>query len=540
MPVSINDRLTAKAHRDTVSAPIRGTAAKSRLPRLATLRHFVRRPHVAIGRTSVIRLLSVGVETYQDSSQHTVAFAENDASAITQAWVDIYGPECEAVTVLSAAATRGRILNELRTLAARTAPQDTLVFYFAGHGFSTGTHNLLSLNDTFISSLEDTAIRFDTVYGTLRGAGAQKLMLFIDACHSGFELKDSRGVVDMFSADELRMVDRDSDVAVSFASCNHGEESFPYPAERHGCWTYHLLRALRGEEPALLFDGEIIKAIPLQEHLASEVPALVRNIRTGTARQSPRFFGTLNQDFIVADLARLLASRAAVDDHLVAVADHVSLVGLEVGSVRQLSGFKKTHRVPDQINSATKGFVIDVGEDDIKQLRDELYDALHGTLGIKYSAMKVQDSKDGFRIISPGFDVQADLGQSPDDPGKYEIRISVDDFREPAVLRTGEFAEVFDGHIDQIEVSFNRKEDLDQIVKRLESSKFAQAFTYRRGQEITLEIEELSLRVHITPTSLTLSVTKGSLADLLELASQGLSAIAAGSVIGSLPAPASV
>jgi len=485
----------------------------------------------------MIRVLSIGVENYQDPALRRVYFAENDATEIAQAWTDLYQDECETVTVLSSQATRGRVLNELKTLAGRTDPRDTIVFYFAGHGLHTGYHNLLTLSDTFMSALEDTAISFETIYATLRDARPQKLMLFIDACHSGFELKDSRSVVQMFSADELRMIDRDSDVAVSFASCNQGEESFPYPAESHGCWTYHLLRALRGEVEGLLHDRQILKAISLQEYLASEVPALVRNIRKGTAKQSPRLFGTLNQDFIVADLAPLLASRATVDDHFISIADHVSLIGLDVGSVRNLSGFKKGHRVPDQVNSATKNFVIGIGADEIQGLQTELFEALHAKLGIKYSDMKVHSSGDGFRIICPAFDVQADLSQSADNAGQYEIRTCVDDFREPAVLMTAEFASVFGGHLDQIEVNFKKLEDLDQVVKRLESSKYKQAFTYRRGQRITLDLEEFSLSAEITQETLTLKAPKYGLAKLLALASEGLSAISAGSMISSLPIP---
>lgn len=483
----------------------------------------------------LIRLLAIGVEKYQDNAQHSVFFAENDAVEFSQAWTSIYGDECEATIILSEDATRGRVLYELNTLAAKVGPSDTIVFYFAGHGFNTGAHNLLSLNDTFLTTLEDTAVRFEAVYGKLWDVRPQKLMLFLDACHSGFELTDARGVVGTFSADELRMIDRDSNVAVSFASCSLGEESFPYPQEKHGIWTFHLLRALRGDEPGLLQDGRILKAMRLQEHLAAEVPANLRNIRKGTAVQSPRLFGSLNRDFIVADLENLIAARAKVGDHFVSIADNIALVGLEADSIKRLSGFKKNHTVPENVNSATKAFVISIGSGDLKSLQNELYESIHSKMRVRYSDMKVDESEDGFTIICPAFDVQAELAQSSENPSEYEIRTSVDSFREPGILLTKEFADVFDRHLDQIEVSFNRREDLDQIVKRVESSGLARDFTYNRGHSIEFELDTLSAT--ITRDALILEAESGGLADLLALASTAIASIAARSLVNSLPGP---
>ena len=481
----------------------------------------------------MIRLLSVGVERYKDAEFGNVRFAEHDATEFASAWRELYGDDCSVSTLLSEQATGGTVHNAITSMAAHSDPRDTVVFYFAGHGLYTGRH-LLALTDTYMNALDATAITFETIYTTLRDAHPKKLMLFIDACHSGFELGDHRKVIAKFSAADLLMIDCDSKASVSFASCRQGETSFPYRDENHGCWTYHLLRALRGQVPESLHDGQLLTAMSLQNYLASEVPALVRNLYKGTKAQHPHFFGSLNHDFVVADLGQIIAAQSGDEDFLISNAESVVLVGLETGPIRKLSGFKKGHIVPDDVNLHTQGFVQRIGKKEIRDVQARIYRGLHDKLGIKYSDMKLDESPDGFLIVCPAFDAQASLSQSSDDATQYEITTIVDSLRNPTVLRTPEFTQVFEGFVDQIEVQFKQQVDLAKVVKRLESQNFNGELDYMPDDHISLMLGDLSLEATITREILTVNASDGSLARLLAVASDGLRAISTGAAIGHL------
>ncbi|XVF49465.1 hypothetical protein PTKIN_Ptkin04bG0014800 [Pterospermum kingtungense] len=118
---------------------------------------------------------------------------ENDVYIVKKMLVELYGYSDSSILILTENQadpdkypTKSKIMNALNWLVHGCGSQDSLVFYFSGHGFRNSRHNL-ELCPSDYESGPDRTIVDDELNETIikplpQGA---KLHLIIDACNSG-------------------------------------------------------------------------------------------------------------------------------------------------------------------------------------------------------------------------------------------------------------------------------------------------------------------------------------------------------------------
>jgi hypothetical protein len=139
-----------------------------------------------------------------------------------------------------------------------------------------------------------------------------RAMFFLDACHSGaINLKSERGIVDHMDEKEVRKFFDAAEHKVLFAACKFSQKSISAPPLKHGVWTHQLLRALRGEDSKALVKRKYLTASSLQDFWAVTVPIAVRAVRSDELKQTPVMYGSLTNDFEIADLTPLIDGKKA-------------------------------------------------------------------------------------------------------------------------------------------------------------------------------------------------------------------------------------
>ncbi|MCS7289574.1 MAG: caspase family protein [Roseiflexus sp.] len=98
-------------------------------------------------------------------------------------------PEAQVTLLSNAGATRAGILAALTDLAARTTPDDTVLFFYSGHGeYSADGVYQLTTHDTRLAGrkvVAGTGISQPELLDKLRAIPARRLILLINACHAG-------------------------------------------------------------------------------------------------------------------------------------------------------------------------------------------------------------------------------------------------------------------------------------------------------------------------------------------------------------------
>lgn len=121
---------------------------------------------------------------------------------------------------------------DLRFAAPFLQPEDTLWFFFTGHGWHYRNQDYLMPADAHPDFADTTALSIDTLTQYLQNSGTERIVLVLDACHTetqqfgqGFGT-DPKGVITLFSTD-------------------FGQVSRKLDMLKHGSFTYALLDGLQ-------------------------------------------------------------------------------------------------------------------------------------------------------------------------------------------------------------------------------------------------------------------------------------------------------
>ena len=136
-------------------------------------------------------------------------------------------------------------LNWLKQVMEAYAGEAKAIFYYAGHGIpdeAQKTAYLLPV-DGYGSDVT-TGYKVDELYATLGKLPSKSVTVFLDACFSGLKrdggmLASARGVA--IKAKKSNPVGN----MVVFSAAQGDETAYPYKEQRHGMFTYYLLKKLQ-------------------------------------------------------------------------------------------------------------------------------------------------------------------------------------------------------------------------------------------------------------------------------------------------------
>lgn len=403
----------------------------------------------------------VAVENYGDKRISKVVYAENDAHAVDAALTAL---GFTTTVLLSSQATKARIESAVRRGAGALTSEDTFFFFFAGHGFSKNDKNYLKCHDTVHGDQANTSVELQAVFTAVRQSKSKRVALFLDACESGGEPDlNVRGIFSAMNDGELDDFFSDTEFYVCFAACKSDESSYSHGSVHHGIWTYHLVEALSGRAP-LAMERSIVTATTLQNYLAKQVPLTVRAVRKNPDPQTPWACGAMSKEFIVADLRPILKKQ---QEEKLAAAKEITqayLRGSKAEKITRLSGFRKGHRVPDNVSSATERFVASISAKDLDDHLDSIYRGLKNTMGYKKS--EIVNSPSGFTTEHFQYSVSIDL--DPEDTSLVRWNHCIEKMTDKDVIFSDEFAGVFKPFIDTVEFEFPTEFDVSAFIDRIE------------------------------------------------------------------------
>ena len=260
--------------------------------------------------------LVIGIGAYQNENISPLNFTRADAQGFYDLLTDpqrVGFPKQNVRLLLDGEATRTRILNSFYEWLFEevTGEKDsTVMIFFAGHGgeeldkcdrksgkkicyYLPWDANKRDLASTGISETD-----FTRLVDTLQ---SQRVVMFLDACHSGGLADGARDITLAGPKYEYSQLARGEGRAVIAAS-QREQLSWEDPQLQHGIFTYHLLEALRGKADA---NGDGFVSIrEVEAYLEKEVPRSAR--RLGKAVQEPFFATKLTRDILLTvDLARV-------------------------------------------------------------------------------------------------------------------------------------------------------------------------------------------------------------------------------------------
>ncbi|MBC8037063.1 MAG: caspase family protein [Rhizobiales bacterium] len=223
--------------------------------------------------------LLVGVSKY-DNTDLKLNYAAKDASdleVLLKAQKGVYYDDVDVKLLLNGDATEDAIEIELAKLRKKSAPEDNVIVFMAGHGLTDAAQDFYFLPtsvDLSPDMLSATAIDGDIIRKGLSKIPG-KVTLFMDACNAGAGIEGGVSKVDMSGlANSLSS----GASLVMFASSTGREVSYEGPQWENGAFTEALLSIL-GDPNAYGADGKL-SISEIDEELTTRVEILTDGKQT--------------------------------------------------------------------------------------------------------------------------------------------------------------------------------------------------------------------------------------------------------------------
>jgi len=193
--------------------------------------------------------LIVGISKFNDEKIN-LKFAAKDATDFADFLIkhENFAPD-HVLLLTDDKATRKNILESLgsKWLPRLAMPSDLVVLYFSTHGspsdIDEGGVNYLIAHDTELDNLYATGIPMQDLVHMIKGrVHSDRIVIFLDACHSGATTADGKGIVRVSNVDADAVVQGTGQLVISSSAPN--ERSWESKNDSNGVFTKHLINAL--------------------------------------------------------------------------------------------------------------------------------------------------------------------------------------------------------------------------------------------------------------------------------------------------------
>jgi hypothetical protein len=415
--------------------------------------------------------LIIAVENYHDKKNlNKVLFAKNDAEEFIESLVKLGCDREKLIYLPDNLATKTTIDEKIREISKYASPTDTIIFFYAGHGFYHNSKNLISCVDTSLKSLDTTTVDINSILATFDNSKSSKVIAFLDCCHSGIEFSEvERSPVSNFSTDDLKYEYINAEHLTVFASCKSDEKSQADTERKHGVWSYFLIQALSGKAKDI-YDSEILFSDKLQKYLAENTPQRVRKITTEKKNQTPVKFGKeTTEKFIVADLSKILDEKEIKESAEDIKFEKATILTVDDGYVKNLPGFKPSHKAPKEISRYHDNWIKSISKELIEEELNDIAKELK--LRLKYKRKDIEEPiiDDGAGQLSTvDFDYVINISQSQESADEYIIVRSIENFKNSDILNNPDFNELFKNTFDELELLINKKLNVENVIDKIE------------------------------------------------------------------------
>lgn len=245
--------------------------------------------------------LVIGVSKYENlDPAENLRFPESDAQGVYRVLISKEAgalPSENVHLLIGSAATRDRIRQELTGwLPSVVRPEDTVVVFFAGHGFSIGGRGYFAPWDVVPDRLAETGYPMAEFGRSIQALKARNKVLLVDACRSA---KVMRGRDDTVAPEEVNSeIGKMPSSFLTFVAAREQERSYEDPSLGNGAglFSYFVIRGLEGAADQGPCDG-VVTADELIEYVRTEVRQYARE---RGREQTPTDYGDFDPNIVLS------------------------------------------------------------------------------------------------------------------------------------------------------------------------------------------------------------------------------------------------
>jgi hypothetical protein len=457
--------------------------------------------------------LLIAVDTFFEAAP-PIAYAASDVAELYRALPAAgYNPE-KCFLATGTRTTKAAIESLLSRLPKLVGKVDSLLVLCVSRAFSHKGRGYLVCADTILPDLPGTALPLADLIAAIDKTRCKNtaILLDLDPLTVAGEMVPSG-----LSEPELKKLIGESSGASVLLASELGERSFESGQLRHGIWRHHLIEAFTGKIRSGVGPDGALTVAALQSFLAEAVPRTLRRTYETPQEQSPRLVGRDNLEMVIADLSKLIEPNGDLLDP--SRMKRVIFRAESVGRVKDLSGYRKSHSLPDRANEWARKYVNRIAVGDIKAEVDQMFDMIREQFGYKRKDLDVSAEKDGMGFIrTPEFEFTVSISVKPDDPTEVIWRREVGHVSNPEFVHSAVFRAVFGSMFDRLVFEFAEPVDVADFVDRIEDNPpdGVNVLVASDANDAEVAFAGFAGRITVTPEAVIIQGETGNPSSLLE------------------------
>lgn len=195
----------------------------------------------------------IGISRYQYSGQNgltNLIFADDDAKAFARTLCKLGWDDSHIKLLVNENASERNIKIALESWLTKAGPNDQIIFFWAGHGFSDPEDPekvYFACYDTDIS-IPATGYRMDRVRTVLEERKAKNVILLADTCHAGKLItRGKRGISIVPQIDKMHREQKVPKGWVFMVGADTDRQAIEHTSWTNGAFTHSLIKGLNGE-----------------------------------------------------------------------------------------------------------------------------------------------------------------------------------------------------------------------------------------------------------------------------------------------------
>ncbi|HJU45505.1 MAG TPA: caspase family protein [Chitinophagaceae bacterium] len=406
--------------------------------------------------------LIIAVEQYDNTEGFPpILYANKDAFAFKQALLQVGYAEENIFLVQEEEAKFNTVLAVLEEVLKKPCEEDSLLFYYTGHGGHAMDRNWLCCSDTDTQTPEGTAIPFGELKDTLLKSSAASVNIFLDICHGETALAPWEGEIE--EVDAKGYPNRNI-----FVSSRTGERSYYDHERKHSVWAWYLLEALLGNAPEA-YTTQKLCSRSLSKYLRTRVSARAKKYTVGKCSQQPTYTGS--PATVIADLSSIFGRKKKQRKSGKIRFEQTVIMLQEEGSIRHLPGFGDTpkSKIPKVVHQRHSQWVQQISK---SLIEDELNDmAIQLSEGLHYKRKDIVTpviEKGIGQLSTAHFDYTISVTQSNRQADQYMMTRILENFKDSKILENRAFNKILNNHFNELVFHLDQPVNVKSIIDRIE------------------------------------------------------------------------
>lgn len=147
----------------------------------------------------------------------------------------------------------------------------------------------------------------------------------------------------------------------------------------------------------------------------------------------------------------------------------IRLVACSGGLVKALGGFRKDrHSVPDAVNAATQAFVVRLGESEVKEEAERIFQAARTSMAYKRADISLSVSGGQAVLTARDFVWELSLSQHEADPARYLLMRTLHSLRTTDVMQLPEFDGLWSGAFSTLVFALTKGVPVEAVIDAVE------------------------------------------------------------------------